>query len=159
VTPYLRVLARRRFSHGHDVEDAVQDILLSIHAVRATYDPSRPFAAWLTAIAQRRIVDQLRRKMRRSARESEGEAALDEIADDDARTDRTADNRNLRAAVAQLPDGQREAVRLLKFEERTLAEASAISGQSEGSLKVAMHRALARLRSLLLKEHDNELHP
>lgn len=132
ISPYLRSLARRRFSRAADVEDAVQDILLSVHAVRATYDPARPFAGWLTAIAQRRIVDQLRRKIRLSARENADGAAAETIVDQYARTDRTVDNRALQTAVAQLTDGQREAVRLLKLEERSLAEASALSGLSEG---------------------------
>jgi len=55
--PYLRFLATRRVPNRSDVEDAVQDALVTIHAVRHTYDPARPFGPWLVAIANRRIVD------------------------------------------------------------------------------------------------------
>jgi DNA-directed RNA polymerase specialized sigma24 family protein len=56
ITPRIRQLvrARRRFLGDRDVEDVVQEVLLSIHAVRATYDPARPLMPWLSAIARPR---------------------------------------------------------------------------------------------------------
>jgi RNA polymerase sigma-70 factor (ECF subfamily) len=44
ITPYLRALATRCFRDTGDIEDAVQDVLLTVHAVRHAYDPGRPFA-------------------------------------------------------------------------------------------------------------------
>lgn len=49
VTPYLRALARRAGLPPDDCEDGVQDVLMTIHAIRHTYDPARPFtpmACW-----------------------------------------------------------------------------------------------------------------
>jgi DNA-directed RNA polymerase specialized sigma24 family protein len=71
VTPLLRQTVRRHrnFLQPADVEDLVQDILLSLHAVRATYDPGRPFLPWLMAIARNRMADGARRYVRRSANE------------------------------------------------------------------------------------------
>ena len=54
--------------------------------------------------------------------------------------------RNLRDAVAELPESQRTALRLAKLEDLSLAEASARSGLSIGALKVATHRAMHSLR-------------
>ena len=71
VTPYLRALATRCFRDTGDIEDAVQDVLLTVHAVRHAYDPGRPFGPWLVAIANRRIIDRLRRQMRARSREIE----------------------------------------------------------------------------------------
>lgn len=45
-TPFLRALAGRCFKETADVEDVVQDVLLTVHAVRQTYDPRRPFGPW-----------------------------------------------------------------------------------------------------------------
>ena len=42
---------RRQGVPGDRVDDVVQDVLLTIHRARATYDPSRPFLPWLRAIA------------------------------------------------------------------------------------------------------------
>src|SRR5947207_9715250 len=69
VTPYLRSLAARHFQNSGDIEDTVQEVLLTVHAVRHTYDPARPFGPWLVAIANRRVVDGLRRQGRSRARE------------------------------------------------------------------------------------------
>jgi len=58
ITPRIRRIVRRRHGRGsgtEDVEDLVQDILLSVHAVRATYDPQRPFMPWLIAITRNRV--------------------------------------------------------------------------------------------------------
>src|ERR1700759_3151492 len=57
VTPYVRALASRCFRDPVDIEDAVQDVLLTIHTVRHAYDPARPFGPFLVAIANRRIID------------------------------------------------------------------------------------------------------
>ena len=67
VAPFLRLLASRRLQNAEDVEDAVQDTLLTIHAIRHVYDPRRPFGPWLAAIARRRIADRLRRRLDRKS--------------------------------------------------------------------------------------------
>ena len=55
----------------------------------------------------------------------------------------------LQRAIQALPTGQRQAIELLKLQELSLKEASAVSGQSVGALKVATHRAMAALRRAL----------
>ena len=55
----------------------------------------------------------------------------------------------LRAAIANLPPGQREAINRLKLNELSLKEASAATGMSVAALKVATHRALKNLRKML----------
>lgn len=44
--PVLRILARRQVTRPDNVEDVVQDVLLTIHRVRHNYDPSRPLLPW-----------------------------------------------------------------------------------------------------------------
>src|ERR1700682_4841329 len=60
---------RRAFLERADVEDLVQDVLLSVHAVRATYDATRPFVPWLLAITRNRLADAARRYARHGAHE------------------------------------------------------------------------------------------
>ena len=60
---------RRAFLERADVEDLVQDVLLSVHAVRATYDAARPFIPWLLAITRNRLADAARRYARHGAHE------------------------------------------------------------------------------------------
>jgi RNA polymerase sigma-70 factor, ECF subfamily len=55
----------------------------------------------------------------------------------------------LQAAIEALPEGQRQAIQLLKLKELSLKEASLATGMSVAALKVASHRAIKRLRALL----------
>ncbi|ABE46672.1 RNA polymerase, sigma subunit, ECF family [Polaromonas sp. JS666] len=152
VTPYLRALAARHIGNRSDVEDTVQDILLTIHTVRHTYDPARPFGPWLVTIANRRIIDVLRRQGRCSAHEIPVEPEHETLSASEANLQEEAVSaRMLRDAVECLPAGQRDAIRMLKLEEMSLLEASAASGISVASLKVATHRALKRLRDVIEK--------
>jgi RNA polymerase sigma-70 factor (ECF subfamily) len=150
IVPYLRARLARRYRDRRDVEDTVQDILLTLHTIRHAYDPGRPFTPWLLAIANRRAVDRLRRQ----GRDRRGEAALaaeQETFEQHGANDEEAGSRAeaLRRAVASLPPGQRRAVTLLKLEEMPLKQAAEASGMSIAALKVAMHRALGNLRKLL----------
>jgi RNA polymerase sigma-70 factor (ECF subfamily) len=153
----VRALASRCFRDTGDIEDAVQDVLLTIHAVRHAYDPARPFGPWLVAIANRRIIDRLRRQMRARSREIEFTAAHETFAGDAANfePDRgTADAAALHAAIAALPQEQQQAVRLIKLQEMSLHEAAQTSGKSISALKVAVHRAIKSLRKRLRAGED-----
>jgi RNA polymerase sigma factor (sigma-70 family) len=152
VTPRLRgfLRAQRRFLSADDVEDLLQEVLLSLHAVLATYDPRRPFMPWLLAIARNRLADNARRFARHSAHEVYvAEVPSDIPYEDDAGEYR--DPQALKQAIQGLPRGQRQAIEMLKLREMSLREASAASGVSTGSLKVSVHRAMHALRKALVK--------
>jgi len=155
IVPYLRSLAVRNLQNRGDIEDVVQDVLLTVHAIRHTYDPARPFGPWLVAIANRRIVDRLRRQGRCQARETPLEAEHETFAAPETNLQEAeSDSRVLREAIDRLPPGQRAAIRLVKLREMSLKEAAAVSGTSIASLKVATHRALKNLRKLLGRQDD-----
>lgn len=149
ITPYLRAIASRAHRNPSDAEETVQDVLLTLHAVRHTYDASRPFKPWLAGIARHRVIDRLRALGRASAREVAIE--LEHEAFPAAETNPLAsfDAHDLHAAITTLPPGQRQAVTLLKLQEKSLKEAASVSGMSVGALKVATHRGIAALRTLL----------
>ncbi len=153
ITPYIRWRAGKAFSVEGDREDVVQETLLTVHAIRNTYDPGRPFGPWLVAIANRRVVDGLRRQGRRRARETELEEEHEQIAHLSAASPGEAgDAQLLRQAVSSLPPAQQQAVQLLKLGQMSLKEASAASGMTIASLKVATHRAIKSLRRALKGE-------
>jgi RNA polymerase sigma factor (sigma-70 family) len=152
VAPRLQrlVRAQRRFLDAADVDDIVQDILVSLHAVRATYDPRRPFMPWLMAIARNRLADSGRRQARRNAHEVQvDELPVTFVEEGTNSIDAYGDPEALRQAIKTLPQGQQEAVEMLKLREMSLKEAAAVSGTSTGALKVSVHRALTTLRKVL----------
>ena len=57
----LRSFFRRRLRETQEVEDHVQETLMTLHRARHTYDPARPFEPWLYAIARNTLADAFRR--------------------------------------------------------------------------------------------------
>ena len=153
VLPLLQRLvhSRLRFLQAADREDLVQDILLSVHAARATYDPGRPFVPWLVSIAHNRMVDRARRHGRKWANELLVDEYPEHAADQDSDLPGEAygDPEALRQAVADLPPRQRQAIELIKLRELSLKEAACASGMSISALKVSVHRAIKALRGSL----------
>ena len=153
IVPRLRHLIRKRrpFLSAADIEDLVQDVLLSLHAVHATYDPQRPFMPWLLAIVHNRTADGARRYARRSSHEVQvAELPVTFSADgENYSADGYGDPEALRQAVAGLPKRQRDAIEMLKLRELSLKEASAQTGVSVTALKVSVHRGMAALRKAL----------
>jgi RNA polymerase sigma factor (sigma-70 family) len=148
--PVIKSVARRRGVVADRIDDVVQDVLLTIHRARQTYDPSRSFTAWLSVIADRRAIDLLRRTRRQDVREVHAPLAFESHADqaaDPAQGLAHADATGTVArALASLPTRQREAVQHLVLEERSLTDAAALTRRTKGSLKVNLHRALKALR-------------
>lgn len=121
------------------IDDLVQNTLLSVHTKRATYDPARPFLPWLAAIARYRWIDQLRREYRSDEAPLEGDFAVE------SHEEPLAARISLDRMLDRLPEGQADAIRLVKIDGLSIAEASARTGQSESLVKVNIHRGLKRL--------------
>jgi RNA polymerase sigma-70 factor (ECF subfamily) len=156
IAPYLRALAAKSHRDPADIEDSVQDVLLTVHAVRHTYDPTRPFGPWLVAIANRRITDRLRRQGRTTARETPLDDDHETFAAPAANFDEAVSvDRALREAIERLPAGQRAAIRLLKLQEMSLKQAAGATGMSVAALKVATHRAMKNLRRMFVQPGDD----
>ena len=151
ILPFLRAIVARQQRTADRIEDVVQDVLLTVHRVRHTYDPGRPFRHWLAAIARRRSIDALRRRGRTEAVEVRDDQAYETFADPAANREKEVGERTAGQgpAIAALPDSQREALQLVKLREMSLAEASQMSGKSIAALKVNVHRAIKALRAQL----------
>jgi RNA polymerase sigma-70 factor (ECF subfamily) len=157
--PLIASVARRQGIPRDRIDDVVQDVLLTIHRARATYDPARPFLPWLRAIATRRAIDALRLRYRQAAEIQDDEAAsaaAAETPDADRALDLAGQSQLLADAIATLPPGQRQAVELLALRERTLEQAAGETGRSKVALKVNLHRAIVALRRRLAQTGDGQ---
>lgn len=137
----LRAYYSRRLVEATIADDLVQETLLAIHTRRSTYDPNRPFTAWLHAIARYKLVDFLRNQRHRqmvSLEETPEEALVFEESDPSAQ-------RDLAQILEAVSPRTRELIRAVKVEGRSVSEVSIASGLSESAIKVAIHRALTRL--------------
>jgi len=150
-TPFIKMVARRQGVPADFVDDVVQETLLTVHRVRQSYDPSRPFTAWLRTIAQRRAIDVVRNQGRNFRREIYEPLAFENHSDPAGNPEDEADQVDRRSildtVVATLPTRQREAVEQLALNENSLADAAVATGLTPGALKVNLHRALSTLRA------------
>ena len=134
---------RRRVSPCQ-LDDLVQETLLSVHRKLASYEPSRPFAPWLAAIARYRFIDHLRLVYRRAEDELDTDLQADQ-SDEPAMIARISLERLFEA----LPASQQRAIELVKISGLSISEASASTGQSESLIKVNIHRGMKRLAALV----------
>ncbi len=140
VRPWLVAYYRRRLPPAY-VEDSVQEAMIALHDKRRTYDPARPFSAWIAGIARYKWIDRLR---------AMGRAPLAELPDNLVDEGQNHGDAVLNATVltqmlTTLKPPQAEAIRLVKLLGLSIEEAAARTGQLESLVKVNIHRGLARL--------------
>ena len=142
---WLRRYYARRIGPGQ-LDDLVQDTLLSLHRKRSSYDPARPFLPWLAAIARYRWIDHLRKLYRSDETELHNTFAAEP--DEPGITARIS----LERLFTHLPSAQVAAIEMVKIEGLSVSEASRATGQSESLIKVNIHRGLKRLSALIEKD-------
>lgn len=162
----LRRVALRVCGDTHLADDAVAEALLQIRAGAkrftpvSTGDPEAAAGAWLRLIARRCTLELIRRDSRRRAREQLAAPSAAGVSDSDAHDaiDLAAVSAHhqpglgateLRAALAELPDSQRQALILHHLEGRDFQAVAEELGCTPGAARVRAHRGLQRLRRRL----------
>ena len=143
LTRYLRPWFARRLSPAHvsHAEDLVQETLLAIHTRRMTYDRTRPFTAWLHAVAHHKFVDHVRRHAIRATVPLDDDAPIFAV-DDSAQV---ADRSDVEAVLATVSPRTADLIRQTRIEGASVAEAAARHGMTETAAKVSIHRGLKAL--------------
>lgn len=144
--PVLLRMMRRSAPQPEIAGELVQQTFVQLHRSRLDWRPDRPLRPWLLAIGRNVLRDFQRRHRRRPEAYVDADAdGLTEAPDQEAAV--TAGD--VRAAVKQLPDAQREILELHWFEGVPLREVAEVVGASHGAVKVRAHRAYQRLREIL----------
>jgi RNA polymerase sigma-70 factor (ECF subfamily) len=155
--PVYRFLLRQ-VANASAAEDLFQDVWMRIVNSRTQYEVRAKFTSWVYAIAHNRLMDFYRASGRAVILDGEqSEAALEnapaeEIAAD-LRLDRRRAAERLIAALAELPEVQREAFLLQQEAEMSLEEIAAATGVGRETVKSRLRYALAKLR-MSLGKHD-----
>ncbi|MAC25754.1 MAG: RNA polymerase subunit sigma-70 [Sandaracinus sp.] len=146
--PRLHRAVRRQVRSEEDAREIVQQTFLHLHRARHDFQQGRPLRPWIFTICFNLRREHFRRRARRPETPLELAPGVEprEEAPDLLRAERAM---QLRAAVAALPAGQREAFELHWFEELPYKEVAQIVGASESAVKVRAHRGYQRLRALL----------
>ena len=127
-------------------EDVVQEILISIHAKRATWRQDKPILPWIYAIARHRLIDH----MRKQKRTLNVDIALDDVVDFAAAPAEPQDLRHdLEKGIRGLNTQTEAVVRSMGIEGKNAKQAGEELGISENAARIAFHRGLKRLRLFL----------
>lgn len=144
----LRPYLARRLYAGSEVDDVLQEVLISIHKARHTYDGNRPYKPWMYAIAKFRLQDHLRAHYADHLHNAEDLSDLNEILPDDV-TETDFNYESISKEVEKLPEKQATILRLMHHEGYTAREVAEKIGMNESAVKVAAHRAYKVLRERL----------
>lgn len=147
----LRVLADPQLA-----QDATQEVFVRLWRKPEAFVASRGrFLSWLMSVARNRAVDELRARQRRQRRESPGAdevlaAVPDAAAADPLGAAHLAEERGrVRAALANLPPEQRDALELAYFGGLTQQEIALRLDEPLGTVKTRIRLAMQKLRRLL----------
>ena len=147
----LRPFLVKRLSFTNEVDDLLQEILISIHKARHTYDGNRPYKPWMFAIARFRLQDHLRAYYSDQLYRADDLSEWEDFLHEDV-TESVISYESISGEVERLPEKQATILRLIHQEGYTAREVAAKIGMTESAVKVAAHRAYRILRQKLEKE-------
>jgi RNA polymerase sigma-70 factor (ECF subfamily) len=139
-----------RFFHNRAVaEEVVQEVFLRVYRARKRYRPSAKFTTWLYTIATRTCLNELRRGVYRKQHESIHNGHAPERQGTSG-AEEQLEGRRLHRRVADilegLPENQRAALILVRFEGQAYSQVAAILGVSESAVKSLVFRATDAVR-------------
>lgn len=142
----LRAYLHRLVGSAAVADDLTQATFISVVRGRGRFQRGARVKPWLYAIANNASRD-WRRRTKFEAVTDEGE--LPETEAEPALHRDPGLEKAVKAALAQLPEAQREAIVLNRFEGLSFAEIALHAGVTESAVKVRAHRGYERLRELL----------
>jgi RNA polymerase sigma-70 factor, ECF subfamily len=153
--PYVRSFLLRLCGRRELAEELTQDVFVRMHCARGNYTTGAPVLPWAFAIARNALIDYSRRTRVRAplnkdvqlARESDYAAGPASQADAAVTARETATI--VERTLARLPESQREAFVLLRFEGLSVADAAQLVGATEGAIKIRAFRASEAIRAAL----------
>jgi RNA polymerase sigma-70 factor (ECF subfamily) len=155
----LYSLALKMLADEAEAQDLLQEVFLSLWQKAPQFRADRGSAfAWMVSQVRNRAIDRLRSRRRRgelldaNAPDLEPTGSFTASSAQNAETSERA--REVRSALGQLSDEQRQVLRLAYFEGLTQAEIAERLAEPLGTIKARAARGLLRLRSILKILHD-----
>jgi len=153
VVRYCRARLVQISGHYHVADDVAQEVCLAVLSALPRYrDMGRPFASFVFGIASHKVAD----AMRNAARLAIPTEDLPDGPDNGPGPEETVvafiEAERARALLARLPENQRELLVLRVLTGMSAEETGHALGMSPGAVRVAQHRALARLRAIAREE-------
>lgn len=128
-----------------DIPDICQDILISIHNARHTYDVNKPFLPWVMAITKYKTIDYIKKK----TRESNTLTPIDNLVQDPLIAEslnNLCSSIEVEALMATLKKKERKLLSYVKLEGYSVKEAALEFSMTESNVKVSVHRIIKKLK-------------
>lgn len=145
-------LVRRVVRDPAQSEEVTQEVLLQVWRTASRYDAARGSAsAWIMTMAHRRAVDRVRSEQAARDRDDrvgvrDADAGFDTVAEE---VEARLEHQQVRRALGDLTDLQREAVELAYYGGYTYREVAELLDTPLGTVKTRLRDGLIRLRDLL----------
>jgi RNA polymerase sigma-70 factor (ECF subfamily) len=134
-------------------DDVAQEVCIAVFAALPRYrDMGRPFASFVLGIASHKVADAVRATARLAVPTEELPDGPDEHPGPEETVVAWLEAQRARALLARLPAHHRELVILRVVTGLSAEETGNVLGMSAGAVRVAQHRALARLRQFAVEE-------
>lgn len=158
--------AYRFLGTREEAEDIAQEVFLRIYRAKEQYDANRPFRPWIFSITSRLISNRLRDRKRHptasldwNVEDDEGSSQALQIPEKPGHEPAQILGKKqlvltVRRALEQLPENQRTAVILARFEEMSYEEIAQAMNTSVLAVKSLLFRARESLKKLLGKIGD-----
>jgi RNA polymerase sigma-70 factor (ECF subfamily) len=151
----------RMLGTNSDAEDIAQQVFVRVWKNVKRYEPRAKFTTWLLKITRNLVFNELRRRSRHPAVPLQSETDEEErplkderaVAPDASLLDHELQGA-IDAAIARLPESQRMAVILRRYEELSYEEIAEALGQSVSAVKSLLFRARTELRESLKRYLD-----
>ena len=138
-------------------EELAQEVFLRVYRSRATYEPTAKFTTWLFRIATHLALNWIRDGKHEKRQESLDQELIDGVERQIAGRERTIEQelleevklREVRQAIEALPEKQRAAVLMHKYQELDYAQIARTLGCSDSAVKSLLFRAYETLRARL----------
>lgn len=148
----------RMLGSNADVEDVAQQVFVRVWKSAKRYEPRAKFTTWLLKITRNLVFNEMRRRKRHALipLQSEAEGEEMQLKDEHGQTpDASLLEGELQgaieSAIGELPESQRMAVVLRRYEELSYEEIADVLDQSVPAVKSLLFRARTELRERLKK--------
>jgi RNA polymerase sigma-70 factor (ECF subfamily) len=153
VVRYCRARLGRITGHYHVADDVAQEVCIAVLSALPRYrDMGRPFASFVFGIASHKVADAVRTAARLAVPTEELPDGPDEHPGPEETVVARLEAQRARALLARLPQHLHELLVLRVVTGLSAEETGNVLGMSAGAVRVAQHRALARLRALAIEE-------
>ncbi|MFI7698423.1 sigma-70 family RNA polymerase sigma factor [Nonomuraea sp. NPDC049480] len=149
VVRYCRARLGRVSGQYHIADDVAQEVCIAVLSALPRYrDMGRPFASFVFGIASHKVADALRSSVRSAVPTQDLPDGPDDGPGPEETVVRYIEVEQARRLLARLPENQRELLLLRVVSGLSAEETGNVLGMSPGAVRVAQHRALARLRQM-----------